>query len=133
MSGEKATGKSSTLRNVTWGKSTYFPGQKDPETDTIGCDELSKEKGDDDQFMCYQNKGYEDEESGVTKGDDSSQDEKQEHAADESKSDVNDTDETSQESKPDSEFSCYQNEAYEETESDVTKGADQTESCDTLL
>lgn len=118
---------------MTWGKSTYVPGLKDPETDTISCDDLSKENGDDDQFMCYQNKGYEDEEAGATKGDDSSQEEKQEQSTEESKTDVNNTDETSEETKPDSEFTCYQNEGYENSESDATKGAEQTESCDTLL
>ncbi|XP_026095754.1 uncharacterized protein LOC113067615 [Carassius auratus] len=61
--GERTGSKASTLRNVTWGKSTFFPGHKDPESDLIKCDELSKEKSDDDQFMCYQNQGYEDEES----------------------------------------------------------------------
>ncbi|XP_056609385.1 uncharacterized protein LOC130426561 [Triplophysa dalaica] len=130
--GEKAAGKASTIRNVTWGKSTYVPGLKDPETDTISCDELSKENGGD-EFTCYQNKGYEDEEASVTKGDDSSQEEKQDQTPEESVSDVSNTGETSEETKPDSEFTCYQNEGYEDSESDVTKGAEQTENCDTLL
>lgn len=117
---------------MTWGKSTYVPGLKDPETDTISCDELSKENGGD-EFTCYQNKGYEDEEASVTKGDDSSQEEKQDQTPEESVSDVSNTGETSEETKPDSEFTCYQNEGYEDSESDVTKGAEQTENCDTLL
>ncbi len=81
----------------------------------IKCDELSKEKSDDDQFMCYQNQGYEDEESCKP----------------------------IQEKKPgDDQFTSYQNEGYEESESDVTKDGDkpqegkpddQPESIDVLL
>ncbi|XP_055050943.2 uncharacterized protein [Misgurnus anguillicaudatus] len=124
-SGGKPAGKASTLRNVTFGKSSYFPGQKDPDTDTISCDELSKDTTE--EFMCYQNKAYEDEESSVNKSDDSSKDEK------ESKSDE------SQEKKPgDTDFTCYQNEGYEGTESAAAKDTDQKpedqpENCDTLL
>ncbi|KAL1278865.1 hypothetical protein QQF64_025538 [Cirrhinus molitorella] len=62
-SGEKTGSKASTVRNVTWGKSSYFPGNKDLESDMIKCDELSKAKPDDDQFICYQNQAYEDDES----------------------------------------------------------------------
>ncbi|XP_048056897.1 uncharacterized protein LOC125274496 [Megalobrama amblycephala] len=117
--GEKTLSKSSTIRNVTWGKSTYFPGHKDFESDMIKCDELSKEKPDDDQFMCYQNQGYEDEESGIIKG--------HKAIAEGSESDA------SQDEKPkDIQFTFYQNEGYENSESDVTKGGgkpdDQTES-----
>lgn len=117
--GEKTLSKSSTIRNVTWGKSTYFPGHKDFESDMIKCDELSKEKPDDDQFMCYQNQGYEDEELGIIKG--------HKAIAEGSESDA------SQEEKPkDIQFTFYQNEGYENSESNVTKGSgkpdDQTES-----
>lgn len=92
----------------------------------IKCDELSKEKPDDDQFMCYQNQGYEDEESGIIKG-------HKAISADGSESDVSKCNESSQEEKPkDDQFTFYQNEGYENSESDVTKGGgkpdDQTES-----
>lgn len=92
----------------------------------IKCDELSKEKPDNDEFMCYQNQGYEDEESGIIKVHDA--------ITEDSESDA------SQEEKPkDDQFSVYQNEGYEKSESDVTKGDgkpdDQTEpqSFDDLL
>ncbi|XP_039509244.1 uncharacterized protein LOC120464015 [Pimephales promelas] len=125
-SGEKTRSTSSTIRNVTWGKSTYFPGQKD--LDLIKCDELPKEKSDDDQFMYYQNQGYEDEESGkAIPGEDS-------------ESDVSKCDEESQEKKPkEDEFICFQNEGYEDSETDrkppEEKPDDQTEpqSFDDLL
>lgn len=91
----------------------------------IKCDELSKEKPDNDQFMCYQNQGYEDEELGIIKG----------HKAitEDSESDVSKRNEASQEEKPkDDQFTFDQNEGYENSESDVTKGGgkpdDQTES-----
>ncbi|XP_067284855.1 uncharacterized protein [Pseudorasbora parva] len=122
--GLKTGSSSSTIRNVTWGKSTYFPGQKDLESDMIKCEKLPKEKSDDDQFMCYQNQGYEDEESGGTEGSKTTEG---------SESDVSKSNEASQEEKPnEDQFTCYQNEGYENSESDVSKGGgkadDQTES-----
>lgn len=94
----------------------------------IKCDELSKEKSADDQFMCYQNQGYEDEESckPIQETDD------QTRSEDGSESDVSKCNEESQEKK----------EGHEESESDVTKDADkaqeekpvdQPESIDVLL
>ncbi|XP_077058322.1 transmembrane protein 238 like [Siphateles boraxobius] len=125
-SAEKTFSKSSTIRNVTWGKSTYFPGHKD--LDMIKCDELPKEKSDDDQFMYYQNQGYEDEESGIAV------------SVEDSESDVSKCNEESQEKKPkEDQFTCYQNEGYEDSESDgkpqEKKPDDQTEpqSFDDLL
>ncbi|KAK7167065.1 hypothetical protein R3I94_001462 [Phoxinus phoxinus] len=125
-SGEKTGSKSSTIRNVTWGKSTYFPGHKDP--DMIKCDELPKEKSGDDQFIYYQNQGYEDEESGKP------------IPVEVSESDVSKCNEESQEKKPkEDQFNCYQNEGYEDSESDgkpqEKKPDDQTEpqSLDDLL
>lgn len=133
--GEKTGSKGSTIRNVTWGKSTYFPGHKDLESDMIKCDELSKEKSADDQFMCYQNQGYEDEESckPIQETDD------QTRSEDGSESDVSKCSEASQEEKPgDDQFTCYQNEGYEESESAVTKDGEKPqeekqESIDVLL
>ncbi|XP_051569486.1 uncharacterized protein LOC127449900 [Myxocyprinus asiaticus] len=134
--GEKSPSKSSTIRNVTWGKSTYFPGCKDPESDMIKCDELSKEKPDDDEFKCYQNEGYEDEES-VTKESELLQ-EKKDDPTQETESAVSKSDEASQEEKSeDDQFTCYQNEGYEESESDATKEQpqkpDEPQSIDDLL
>ncbi|XP_051988612.1 uncharacterized protein LOC127648062 [Xyrauchen texanus] len=127
--GEKSLSKSSTIRNVTWGKSTYFPGCKDPESDMIKCDELSKEKPGD-EFTCYQNEGFEGEES-VTKESELKEDPTQETESDASKSE-----EASQEKKPeDDQFTCYQNEGFED--SDATKEQPQTpeesQSIDDLL
>ncbi|XP_042572755.1 uncharacterized protein LOC122135882 [Cyprinus carpio] len=134
--GEKTGSKGSTIRNVTWGKSTYFPGHKDLESDMIKCDELSKEKSDDDQFMCYQNQGYEDEESCKPIQEET---DGQTRSEDGSESDVSKCSEASQEKKPgDDQFTCYQNEGYEESESAVTKDAEKPqeekqESIDVLL
>lgn len=103
--GEKTGSKSSTIRNVTWGKSTYFPGHKD--LDMIKCVELPKEKSGDDQFMYYENQGYEDEESGKA------------IPVEGSEVDVSKCNEESQEKKPiEDQFTCYQNEGYEDSESD---------------
>lgn len=129
LGSEKTGSKASTIRNVTWGKSTYFPGHKDPESDLIKCDELSKEKSADDQFMCYQNQGYEDEESCKPIQEETDD---QTRSEDGSESDVSKCNEESQEKK----------EGHEESESDVTKDADkaqeekpvdQPESIDVLL
>ncbi|XP_026077580.1 uncharacterized protein tmem238l [Carassius auratus] len=107
--GEKTGSKASTVRNVTWGKSTYFPGLQDLESDMIKCDELSKEKPDDDQFMCYQNQGYEDEESCKPI---------QEESVDQTQSEDSSESDRNQETKSgDDHFTCYQNETYEESES----------------
>lgn len=91
----------------------------------IKCDELSTEKSGDDQFMYYQNQGYEDEESGKA------------IPVEGSESDVS---ECNEEKKPkEDQFTCYQNEGYEDSESDgkpqEEKPDDQTEpqSFDDLL
>ncbi|KAL0198796.1 hypothetical protein M9458_007336, partial [Cirrhinus mrigala] len=122
--------KASTIRNVTWGKSSYFPGSKDLESDMIKCDELSKEKSDDDQFMCYQNQAYDDDESFKPV---------QEETDDQTRK----CNEASEEKKlGDDQFTCYQNEVYRESESDMTKDGekpqeekpdDQPQSIDVLL
>ncbi len=105
----------------------------------IKCDELSKEKSDD-QFVCYQNQGYEDEESCKPIQEETDD---QTRSEDASHSDVSKHNEESPEEKPgDDQFTCYQNEGYGESESDGTKDGDrpqeekpddQPESIDVLL
>ncbi len=105
----------------------------------IKCDELSKEKSDD-QFVCYQNQGYEDEESCKPIQEETGD---QTRSEDASQSDVSKHNEESPEEKPgEDQFTCYQNEGYGESESDGTKDGDrpqeekpddQPESIDVLL
>ncbi|XP_043087110.1 uncharacterized protein LOC122333516 [Puntigrus tetrazona] len=134
--GEKSGSKASTIRNVTWGKSTYFPGHKDSESDMIKCDELSKEKPDDGQFMCFQNQGYEDEEPRKPTQEEPGD---QTRSEDGSESVEGKRNEGSDGKKPgNDQFTCYQNEGYDESEPDVAKGGekpsdDQPESIDVLL
>lgn len=139
-SGEKTGSKASTIRNVTWGKSSYFPGSKDLESDMIKCDELSKGKSDDDQFMCYQNQAYKDDESFKPIQEETDD---QTRSEDGSESDVSKCNEVSEEKMlGDDQFTCYQNEVYEKSESDMTKAeekpweekpGDQPQSIDVLL
>ncbi|XP_050962110.1 uncharacterized protein LOC127163103 [Labeo rohita] len=138
--GEKTGSKASTIRNVTWGKSSYFPGSKDLESDMIKCDELSKGKSDDDQFMCYQNQAYKDDESFKPIQEETDD---QTRSEDGSESDVSKCNEVSEEKMlGDDQFTCYQNEVYEKSESDMTKAeekpweekpGDQPQSIDVLL
>nr|XP_002661137.2 uncharacterized protein LOC100333048 [Danio rerio] len=115
--GEKTLSKSSTIRNVTWGKSTYFPGFQDGESDMIKCNELHKEKPFDDQFMCYQNRAYVDEESAMKSASkpikEESDDRKQ--PVGDSQSQEIQLNKTSEDKKPDEQFICFQNEAYEDS------------------
>ncbi|XP_051995778.1 uncharacterized protein LOC127653213 [Xyrauchen texanus] len=125
--GEKSPSKASTIRNITWGKSTYFPGCKDPESDMIKCDTLFKENPNEDEVMGHQNQAYEDEES-LTKLQEMKDDQTRG-----TESEVSKPDEASQ----DDPFTCYQNEGCEKSESDATKvqtpKPDESSSIDDLL
>ncbi|TRY95743.1 hypothetical protein DNTS_022138 [Danionella cerebrum] len=135
-SGEKTGSKSSTIRNVTWGKSTYFPGSKDSESDMIKCTELPAEKQNEDQFMCYQNQAYKDEESSLQNG---GKPITEEEAEDHCQSAEESQDKTAR----DEQFTCYQNEGFEDSDSDDKmkseeksqdhKPDDASQSLDTLL